>query len=395
MAVSVWEEVMNWLRGGGARPIMWSAVTGLLATAGWLILRRRIYASRTERLVVKTHARLVGFGILIVVLVALVRIWTSWAFEPADKQPVYRVRTLLENALWTCAAAAAIYIVSRAAQRALIKGAVEIEARHKLRLTITWIGILVFLVAAAFIWAGRIQNLGVFLGILGAGVALSLQETLVCIAGWVLLVVRRPFDIGDRIEIDNRVGDVIGISVFQTSLLEVGRWVKADQSTGRMLIIPNSMLFRHPVYNYSKGFPFVWDELSTVVTFESDWEEAEKLMLEKAEVEADKIESQVKRQIEQMQARYAIHYEHLEPIVYTSIGQNGVELTLRYLCPVRQRRAITHRISRNVLQAFIKHRKIDFAYPTTRIFRNPEEGKSDIGGPSVTVKPKGGPKEPV
>ena len=131
-----------------------------------------------------------------------------------------------------------------------------------------------------------------------------------------------------------------------------------------------------------KGFPFVWDEIPVVVTFESDWEEAEKLLLEKAEVEADKIERQVKLQIKRMQNRYAIRYKHLTPTVYTSITDNGVKVTLRYLCPVRERRAMTHRLSRNILQAFINHPRIDFAYPTPRIFRNDREGKPDIGGPT-------------
>ena len=250
-----------------------------------------------------------------------------------------------------------------------------------MRLTASWVGISVFIVATAMIWAAGIRDFGIFLGIIGAGLALSLQETLVCIAGWLVFIVRRPYDIGDRIEIDGKIGDVIGVSVFQTTMLEVGNWVKADQSTGRMLIIPNSMLIRHAVYSYAKGFPFVWDEISVVVTFESDWQGAEELMLEKAEVEADKIEPQVKRQIRRMQDRYAIHYEHLTPTVYTRIADNGVDLALRYLCPVRERRAITHRLSRNILQAFAGHPRIDFAYPTTRIFRNNEEGKPGIGGP--------------
>ena len=138
------------------------------------------------------------------------------------------------------------------------------------------------------------------------------------------------------------------------------------------------MIVRHAIHNYTKGFPFVWDEFAAVVTFESDWEQAEGLMLEQAEGEADKIEAEVKRRIEQMQQRYAIHYEQLRPTVYTSIADNGVRLTLRYLTPVRMRRAITHRISQNVLRSFLEHPRIDFAYPTTRWFRNPDEGKPGL-----------------
>jgi len=376
MALTTWRNLTTWAGDEVIRAAMWSVFSILLAVITYVILRRRILSSGAPR----KRARLLGMSVLFVLLFVLVRIWTSVMFAGAG-EPAGRVRALLEKSLWTFGMAAAIYILVTAARHAFIRSGVSIEARHKVRLASSWIGIVVFVIAAAFIWVSGIQDFGIFLGIVGAGIALSLQETLVCIAGWVLLVVRRPFDIGDRIEIDGKIGDVIGVSVFQTSMMEVGNWVKADQSTGRMLIIPNSMLIRYPLYNYSKGFPFIWNELSTVVTFESDWEQAEKLLLEKAEIEADKIESQVKRRIDQMQSQYAIRYEHLRPIVYTNIADNGIELTLRYLSPVRQRRATNHRISRNILRAFLENPRIDFAYATTRIYRNTEEGKPGAGGP--------------
>ena len=379
--MTVWEQMTDWLSTGGWRPIAWSGVAALVGLAVYLLVRKWLSSSIKDAGTAKARARLLGLGMLVVVVLVLIRIWTTAILGVATTRPVGRAQVLLEKMLWTFAAAAIAYLLVRAAQRALAKRSVDVGARHKIRLTTSWAGIAVFLIAAMFIWMGQIENLGVFLGIVGAGVALSLQETLVCIAGWLLLVVRRPFDIGDRIEIDGRIGDVIGISVFQTSMLEVGNWIRADQSTGRMLIIPNSMIIRHAVYNYTKGFPFVWDEFSTVVTFESDWQEAERLMLAKAEVEAEKIEGEVKRRIKRMQERYAIRYEQLSPIVYTSIADNGVMLTLRYLAPARMRRTVNHRISRNVLQEFIEHPRIDFAYSTTRFFRNPNEGKPALGGP--------------
>ena len=381
MALTMWHNLTTWAGDEILQAAMWSVFSILLAALIYVILRRKILSLGAPR----KRTRLLGLSILFVLLFILVRIWTNVVFVQAG-EPASRLRALLEKSLWTFGMAAVIYILVTAARHALIRSGISIEARHKVRMASSWIGIAVFVIAAAFIWVSGIQDFGIFLGILGAGLALSLQETLVCIAGWVLLVVRRPFDIGDRIEIDNRIGDVIDVSVFQTSMMEVGNWVKADQSTGRMLIIPNSMFIRHPLYNYSKGFPFIWNELSAVVTFESDWEQAEALLLEKAEIEADKIESEVKRRIEQMQSQYAIRYEHLHPIVYTNIADNGVELTLRYISPVRQRRATTHRISRNILHAFLENPRIDFAYSTTRIYRNTEEGKPGAGGPPAGHK---------
>jgi small-conductance mechanosensitive channel len=262
----------------------------------------------------------------------------------------------------------------------MLKEETEIEARHKIRGFSTWLGVAIFIVATILIWADYIGDVGVFLGIVGAGVALSMQETLLCIVGWGILQVRKSYDIGDRIEIDGRIGDVIGISVFQTTMLEVGNWVDADQSTGRLLITPNSMVLRHAVYNYTKGFPFIWNEFSTIVTFESDWRQAKDIMLSYAQEEDRKFDEEVERRIKDMQHQYAIRYGQLDPIVYTTIADNGVRLTLRFLSPVRQRRAMLHKISENILDALIQHRDIDFAYPTTRFYSNREEGKAGTGG---------------
>ncbi|MHC4563363.1 MAG: mechanosensitive ion channel family protein [Planctomycetota bacterium] len=379
MAVTAWQSFVDFFANPLARGAVWTVLAALMAAVLYIKLKRQLIASDTNIEEARTNRRLLQGGLLFLLLMVLVTIWATVLMEdPAGKAD--KTRGLLFKVLWTFGLAATVYLLIGAVQRKLSKDITGIEARHKVRLTASWVGIGVFLVAAALIWATGIRDFGIFLGIIGAGLALSLQETLVCIAGWLIFLVRRPYDIGDRVEVNGRIGDVIGVSVFQTTMLEVGNWVKGEQSTGRMLIVPNSVLIRHEVLNYAKGFPFIWDELSIIVTFESDWEKAEELMLSKAELEADKIESQVRRQIEQMQQRYAIRYEQLTPTVYTRIVDNGVDLTLRYLCPVRQRRDITHRLSRNILQAFISHPNIDFAYPTTRIFRNNEEGKPGTGG---------------
>ena len=278
----------------------------------------------------------------------------------------------------TIVAAVTIYAIARVLRRALLVRAVDLEKRHSVRRTVSWISVLFFFAVAALIWAKQIGSLGVFLGIIGAGLALSLQEALLCVAGWMLIITKRPFVVGDRVEINKCIGDVIDISIFQITLLEIGNWVDADQSTGRILILPNSDVFRHGIYNYTKGFPFIWNEFSTVVTFESDWRAAKELMLQQAQEEAEKIEGQVSHQIKDMQSHYAIQYEHFGPIVYTSIAANGVQLALRYLSPVRKRRATTHRIAEGILDAFVGHPEIDLAYPTTRIFRNAEEGREHL-----------------
>lgn len=385
----LWQDIQHWLASlrlaeGG----VWSALSLLLLAVGYLLLRRRVHSAAADVSIVRTRRRLLLLSVVVFFLLVLTRIWLQPPYGSIVAEP-QAGQNLLESLLWTGVAGMVIFLLVRSIQRHWLRYEAEIEARHRVRQLTSWAGILSFLVVLFFIWASQVRDIGVFLGIIGAGLALSMGETLLCIAGWAVLVVKRPFDIGDRVELEGRIGDVIGYSLFHTSLLEVGNWVHADQSTGRMLVVPNSMIIRHALYNYTKGFPFLWDEFSTVVTFESDWQAAKQIMQAEADEETDKIESEVRKHLVEMQRRYAIRYGHLRPIVYTRIANHGVELTLRYLTPVRQRRSTTHRISEDILREFIEHPRIDFAYPTTRIFRNNEEGKTDLGGPAKAPAPPG------
>lgn len=251
----------------------------------------------------------------------------------------------------------------------------DLSKRHKIRLVARWISWGVFFVATAIIiliqrgW----ENVGTFLGLIGAGMALSLQETILCLIGWIYILFNHAYDIGDRIEINDKLGDVIGITPTHTRLLEVSTKIQGGQSTGRILLIPNSQIFRGTVFNSTCGFPFIWLEISTIITFESDVEAARKNILEVAQKSPLKIEPEVMQDIIQMQDDYAIHYRHLTPTVYTRIVNSGVELTLRFLSPVRSCRQRESEISLGILQVFAAADNIEIAYPTSRIYRREEE----------------------
>ena len=288
----------------------------------------------------------------------------------------FMTRDVFNNVVWTLIVCGVFVVALDAARHVLLSRAHSVTDRHKVRRTIYWSKFGLCLLAIVLIWGTRVENLGVFLGIVGAGLALSLQEILLSVAGWLYLVAKRPFDVGDRVEIQGQIGDVIDVGVLHSALLEVGNWVGADQSTGRIVTVPNSMLLRASLFNYTTGFPFIWNEIEVVVTFESNWRRAKEVMLQRSQQEADKIAVEVDRQIRQLQQRYAMAtYKNLTPIVYTTIANEGVRLTLRHLTPVRKRRTVTHQICEGILDDIIAAPDVDFAYPTTRFFDNIAEGK--------------------
>jgi len=222
------------------------------------------------------------------------------------------------------------------------------------------------------IWMKGIASLTTFLGLASAGVAIALHDTIANIAGWIFLISRKPFKIGDRIEIAGVTGDVIDIRLFQFSVVEVGKWVDADQSTGRIVHVPNSKLFREPLANYQIGFAYIWNEIPVLITFESDWKTAKKLLEKITRDHVEHLSKGAQEQIRRAAEKYLIFYGALTPIVYTSVKESGVLLTIRYLVNPRQRRSTEQEIWEAILDAFSEEDQIALAYPTTRFFESGE-----------------------
>ncbi len=231
--------------------------------------------------------------------------------------------------------------------------------------------LLYFLLAIVILplWIENGGGLTTYLGLVSAGVAISLKDPLTNLVGWAFILWRRPFRVGDRIQIGDNAGDVIDVRIFQFSLIEIGNWVDADQSTGRIIHIPNGLVFTLPLGNYSSGFNYIWNEIPIIVTFESNWEKAKQLLMKIAEKHNSHPE-QVSDQLKAVDEEYLIFYKHLTSTVYTSVVDQGVELTIRYLCDPRQRRGTAHAIWEDVLKAFDEHPDIEFAYPTYRFVGN-------------------------
>ncbi len=249
----------------------------------------------------------------------------------------------------------------------------DLRRRYNSRKAAIFLAFVLAILVVARVWVEEFASVTVILSVASAGVALALHEVILCFAAWLMITVRKMYEPGDRVELGNLKGDVIDIGVFHTSLLEVGNWVWGEQSTGRMVQAPNSAIFRGPVHNYTKGFGIIWNEIRVVVTFESDWQRAKEIMETHARRGAEEIGEEAGQLIKKMAGRYYIHYEKLTPIVYVNIVESGVELTLRYLTHVQERRATQDALCKAILEDFQKEKRIDFAYPTYRIFKRGEE----------------------
>lgn len=228
------------------------------------------------------------------------------------------------------------------------------------------------------VWTQDVKGMAAYIGIASAGLAIALKDLLVNFFGWFFIVARRPFEIGDRIQIGEVAGDVIDVRLFNFSLVEIGNWVEADQSTGRIIHVPNGHVFHKSVANATQGFNFIWHELAVTVTFESNWRAAKRILEQiveaHAEVPCDAADAELRR----ASRRYMVFFKHLTPIVWVSADARGIVLTMRLLCNPRKRRSTDHAVWVDVLDAFCKAPDIAFAYHTTRFYQNAVEGKPQL-----------------
>ncbi|PYO99678.1 MAG: mechanosensitive ion channel protein MscS [Gemmatimonadetes bacterium] len=257
-------------------------------------------------------------------------------------------------------------------------------SRYRWRKTLTYVFMAAGIVIVGRMWFAGIQALATFFGLLSAGLAIALKEPVSNLAGWAFIMWRRPFEVGDRVQIGSHAGDVIDLGVFQFTLNEIGAWVNADQSTGRIIHVPNGKVFTDPVANYNKGFRYIWNEVPVVVTFESDWRKAKQILGRIAVKHAEHLTAQAEQELLAASQQYLINYRKLTPIVYTSVVDFGVQLTIRYLIEPRKRRGTEHAIWEDILTEFAACQDIDLAYHTTRSFKYTEEGKPGLRAPSMT-----------
>ncbi|GAB4472380.1 MAG: mechanosensitive ion channel [Anaerolineae bacterium] len=223
------------------------------------------------------------------------------------------------------------------------------------------------------LWFSGIETLATFLGLTAAGLVVVLGAPIVDMVGWIFIVGARPFDVGDRIQIGEHRGDVIDVGLFQFSVLEIGAWVDADQSTGRVLHIPNKRVFQEPLANYTSDFRYIWNEVELTVTFESSWQKARDLLQEIADRQLGPLLQEAEEHARKAAQQSLILYNRLTPTVYVRVVPHGIKLTLRFLCEPRRRRSVEHALWEELLTVYAEHPDIEFAYPTQRVYLRERE----------------------
>jgi small-conductance mechanosensitive channel len=329
------------------------------------------------------------WALILALLIAAVSLLLLLNFD-YDLVPFLRVP---DDNGYVRAALAAIVVISVVWISLLISGKVfertvrsqvqsHAQARSIWRL-ISYVVWCLVLLALALGLMGDVTSTALSVGLLGAALAFVLQKPLLNIAGWVVITYRRLYRIGDRVALGGVQGYVTDIQVMSTEVREFGEWMGGDTFTGRIVNLPNLLVFDGPVHNYTRDVPFVWDEVVTLVTFESDIDVAKAYMKEAAdEIVGTLMSANYEEYRSRLEIRDLDALLLREPEVRMDFSDSGVDISVLYFCPAEQRRRVKGDIVERVWRKFTTDPRVEIAYPHLKLIR---EARPARGPATVTV----------
>lgn len=288
-------------------------------------------------------------------------IWDWLASHPT-------IETFLKYLIWV----AVVIVLTQYLKRLIRKNTGNSHIRYRSQKIIEVFGYLLLIIVTITYFTGNIKDMALAVGLFTAGITITLQELILSVAGSVYIFLVKVYQPGDRIEINGIKGDVIDIDSVYTSMMEIGQWVSSDNYSGRIVKLSNAFVFRGPVYNYSRDFPFIWDEFDLPVRYGSDLEEAKKIVLDIASAE---LSDYVKGSVEKWKSvvgRYYIEDAVVEPTLAITLTDNWVRLNLRYIVDYKKRRHTKHRLNELILKAIDQTQgRVALASTTIEIIRVP------------------------
>lgn len=213
---------------------------------------------------------------------------------------------------------------------------------------------LIFVIIVFLIINPYIKNIITIISFVSAALTLALREVITNWFAGIYIKIKKPFRLEDRIEVDNKKGDVINISNLSFEMLEVGERVYGEQSTGITVHLPNSLVFSKPIKNYNKAFKYIWNEILVKVPIDCDIEKTKEKLYEiinKNEI-VKRIPKKMSDQVDDASLEYRIYYNKLKPIIYTRIVDNHIELYIRYLVHPKKNRNVENDVWLDILNAY-------------------------------------------
>lgn len=248
-----------------------------------------------------------------------------------------------------------ILLISYFIKRALKRTIKSNDNKYRARKAVNIFAYLLIVSVVLFVYSDKLGNVGVALGVAGAGIAFALQEVIISLAGWFSIVIGGLVGVGDRIKVGEVKGDIIDIGVMNTTIMEIGDWVNGDLYNGRIVTLANSFVFKDKVHNYSAEYPFLWDEIIVPLRTESDYKLARKIFTDILNEVCGEYATNSERQWSKLTEKYRVEEAQVQPMVTMQFDENWISFTLRYIVDYKKRRYTKDIIFNRLLEEISKY----------------------------------------
>ena len=246
------------------------------------------------------------------------------------------------------------------------------DARYRVRKFLVFSGYLSILLFLAILFEDRLGRLSFAFGVVGAGVAVALQDVLASIAGAFSIGFSKLYTVGDRVQIGDTRGDVIDIGLLRTTLMETGNWVSRDLYNGRVVRIPNSAVLKGSVFNYSQGFQFIWDEIKVLFTTTSDYKLAREMLLRVAKDAIGEYLLEAQISWKAMSDNYGSVNPPLEPTVALVVNAGSLEFSVSYVVDYTKRTAVQDQLFTKIVEEIASSNgRLEWASPAGTVMNQP------------------------
>jgi small-conductance mechanosensitive channel len=232
------------------------------------------------------------------------------------------------------------------------------------------------------VWLSGRQEFTSVMGWIAAGLAVALQRVITAFAGYVIILRGNVFTVGDRITIGGVRGDVIALGFMQTTVMEMGQspseqadspsmWIHGRQYSGRIVRVTNDKVFDTPVYNYTRDFRYMWEEMRIPIRYGDDYRKVEQMLLDVAQRHSGDLANEMREALKNLRGKYFLgQAPEVDPKVYVRLTDNWTELSLRFVVRPTNARVVKDAMSREIL-AGLEKAKIGIASGTYAIVEFP------------------------
>ena len=260
------------------------------------------------------------------------------------------VTNIIRYLLWVVVTLIVLQLIKRFLKKKIPDSTTQYKSQKSLEI----IGYIFIIFLSITYFTGNIADFTIAIGLLSAGIAITLQELILSIAGSLYIFFVKVYQPGDRIEINGIKGDVIDINSMYTTMMEIGEWVSSDNYSGRIVKLGNAFVFKGPIYNFSQDFPFIWDEFNLPIHYKSNVAKTKEIVIAVAQKVLSEYVNFSKEDWQNVVSKYYIEDAMVEPTLAITLTDNWIQFNLRYIVDYKKRRLTKHTLQEQIQQAIME-----------------------------------------